>query len=181
MFCIAGWLPGLHRKNPWPSAGASRHRCGMGHVVLWFCLVADCVDLGLCRCAAPRKQEAATMIVVLLNVYLALLFVLVKLRSSRSTCSGKSLPSSSYCCCLSGLFIPMRLGRAARKCAGGSAIGCSIVPDVAGEVIEVPVAAKYAIEGRRRAVSYRSRYLTKLKWMALEAQFKLADNCAFHR
>ena len=79
------------------------------------------------------------MIVVLLNVYLVILFLLVKLISFVSICSG-SFALHRVAVLLVGLFIPMGWGA-----PQGSAVvvrnSVAIVPDVAGEVIDVPVAA----------------------------------------
>ena len=72
-----------------------------------------------------------------------------------------------------GLFIPMGWGA-----PQGSALvvrnSVSIVPNVAGEVIEVPVEREYAAEGRRCAVSRSTRRLIDSQVKALEAQLKLS-------
>lgn len=67
-------LPGMiakKRNHPWGGAGGR-----LGHAVLRFPAVAGRCDLGLCRYSGPQAGGAA-MIVVLLNVYLFLLFLLV--------------------------------------------------------------------------------------------------------
>jgi multidrug resistance efflux pump len=78
------------------------------------------------------------MIVVLLNVYLALLFILVKLKIVRFNLFWKILPVLVFLLLLVGLFIPMGWGAPT-----GPALvvrqSVAIVPDVAGEVIDVPV------------------------------------------
>lgn len=78
------------------------------------------------------------MIVVLLNVYLALLFILVKLRVVPFNLFWKVSPLIVLLLLLIGLFIPMNWGA-----PQGPALvvrnSVAIVPEVAGEVIEVPV------------------------------------------
>ncbi len=78
------------------------------------------------------------MIVVLLNVYLVLLFVLVKLRIVPFNLFWKVSPVIVFLLLMVGLFIPMNWGA-----PQGPALvvrnSVAIVPDVAGEVIEVPV------------------------------------------
>jgi len=78
------------------------------------------------------------MIVVLLNVYLALLFVLVKLRIVPFNLFWKISPALVFVLLLVGLFIPMSWGA-----PQGTALvvrnSVAIVPDVAGEVVDVPV------------------------------------------
>ena len=76
------------------------------------------------------------MIVAILNAYLLLLFVLVKLKLIRFTTFWKVSPFIVFVLLLVGLFIPMGWGA-----PQGSALvirnSVAIVPDVAGEVIEV--------------------------------------------
>jgi multidrug resistance efflux pump len=78
------------------------------------------------------------MIVVLLNVYLALLFILVKFRIVPFNLFWKVSPVLVLLLLLIGLFIPMGWGA-----PQGSVLvvrnSVAIVPDVAGEVAEVPV------------------------------------------
>ena len=80
------------------------------------------------------------MIVVLLNVYLVILFLLVKMNIVRFTLFWKTSPFIVFLLLLIGLFIPMGWGA-----PQGTALvvrnAVSIVPDVAGEVTDVPVAA----------------------------------------
>jgi multidrug resistance efflux pump len=80
------------------------------------------------------------MIVVLLNVYLIILFLMVKLNIVRFTLFWKTSPFLVLLLLLVGLFIPMGWGA-----PQGSAVvvrnSVAIVPDVAGEVIDVPVTA----------------------------------------
>lgn len=85
------------------------------------------------------------MIVVLLNVYLALLFVLVKLRIVPFNTFWKVSPVLVLLLLLIGLFIPMNWGA-----PQGSVLvvrnSVAIVPDVAGEVVDVPVQANQSLK-----------------------------------
>ena len=78
------------------------------------------------------------MIVVLLNSYLLLLFILVKMRIVPFNLFWKVSPVLVLLLLLLGLFIPMNWGA-----PQGSALvarhSVAIVPDVAGEVVDVPV------------------------------------------
>lgn len=113
------------------------------------------------------------MIVVLLNVYLLLLFILVKLKIVPFNLFWKISPVIVFLLLLIGLFIPMNWGA-----PQGSALvvrnAVSIVPDVTGEVVEVPVTANKPIKAgdvlfRIDPVPYESQ----LK--ALEAQLKFEE------
>src|SRR4051794_14113530 len=79
------------------------------------------------------------MIVVLLNLYLVILFLLVKLKIVPFNLFWKISPVIVLLLLLVGLFIPMGWGA-----PQGPALvvrnSVAVVPDVAGEVIEVPVA-----------------------------------------
>ena len=80
------------------------------------------------------------MIVAIFNVYLVILFALVKLRIVPFNLFWKVSPGIVLVLLLFGLFIPMGWGA-----PGGPAVvlrnSVSIVPDVAGEVVEVAVEA----------------------------------------
>lgn len=80
------------------------------------------------------------MIVALLNIYLVILFLLVHFKVVRFNLFWKCSPFLVLFLLLIGLFIPMGWGAPA-----GSALvirnSVPIVPNVAGEVIDVPVAA----------------------------------------
>ena len=80
------------------------------------------------------------MIVVLLNVYLVILFVLVKLKIVPFNLFWKISPAIVLLLLLFGLFIPMNWGA-----PQGPALvvrnSVAIVPNVSGEVTEVPVLA----------------------------------------
>lgn len=78
------------------------------------------------------------MIVVLLNAYLVLLFMLWKLKIIRMNLFWKISPAIWLCILLVGLFIPMGWGAPQGPVLVGRN-SVAIVPDVAGEVIDVPV------------------------------------------
>lgn len=85
------------------------------------------------------------MIVLLLNAYLLLLFILVKTRVISFNLFWKVSPVLVLLLLLVGLFIPMGWGA-----PQGNALvvrnSVAIVPDVAGEVTEVPVVANTPIK-----------------------------------
>jgi multidrug resistance efflux pump len=87
------------------------------------------------------------MIVFLLNIYLALLFVLVKTKIVPFNMFWKVSPVIVLLALLIGLFIPMGWGA-----PSGQALvirqSVAIVPDVAGEVIDVPVEANKPIKAK---------------------------------
>lgn len=85
------------------------------------------------------------MIVVLLNVYLALLFILVKLRIVPFNLFWKVSPVLVLLLLLIGLFIPMNWG-APQGAALVIRNSVAIVPDVAGEVIDIPVQANQPLK-----------------------------------
>jgi RND family efflux transporter MFP subunit len=80
------------------------------------------------------------MIIAILNVYLVILFLLVRMKVIRFTLFWKVSPLIVLVLLLVGLFIPMGWGAPA-----GDALvirnSVPIVPNVAGEVIDVPVVA----------------------------------------
>jgi RND family efflux transporter MFP subunit len=78
------------------------------------------------------------MIVVLLNVYLAVLFILVKTKIVPFNLFWKISPVIVLLLLLVGLFIPMGWG-APQGAALVVRNSVQIVPDVAGEVLDVPV------------------------------------------
>jgi RND family efflux transporter MFP subunit len=85
------------------------------------------------------------MIVAVFNVYLVLLFVLVKLGIIRFTLFWKISPAIVLVLLLFGLFIPMGWGAP----QGSTMVvrnSVAIVPNVAGEVIDVPVAANQPLK-----------------------------------
>lgn len=85
------------------------------------------------------------MIVVLLNVYLLVLFILVKMKIVPFNLFWKISPLIVLLLLLVGLFIPMNWGA-----PQGPALvvrnSVSIVPDVTGEVIDVPVSANVPLK-----------------------------------
>ena len=113
------------------------------------------------------------MIVVLLNVYLAILFLLVKFRIVPFNLFWKVSPAIVFLLLLVGLFIPMNWGA-----PQGEALvvrnSVAIVPDVAGEVTEVPVTANSPLKAgdvlfRIDPVPYQA------KVDALQAQLSLQE------
>jgi RND family efflux transporter MFP subunit len=112
------------------------------------------------------------VIVVLLNVYLVILFLLVKLHIVRFNLFWKVSPFIVFLLLLIGLFIPMGWGA-----PQGSVVvlrnSVAIVPNVAGEVIDVPVAANVPLKAgdvlfRIDPVPYDAQV------KAIQAQLKLA-------
>ncbi|TCL75533.1 efflux RND transporter periplasmic adaptor subunit [Rhizobium sp. BK251] len=113
------------------------------------------------------------MIVVLLNVYLVILFCLVKFRIVSFNLFWKVSPVIVLLFLLVGLFIPMNWGA-----PQGPALvvrnSVAIVPNVAGEVIDVPVQANTPLKSgdvlfRIDPVPFQA------KLDALEAQLQLAN------
>jgi RND family efflux transporter MFP subunit len=112
------------------------------------------------------------MIIVLLNVYLVILFLLVRLHIVPFNLFWKVSPFIVFMLLLIGLFIPMGWGA-----PQGSTVvvrnSVAIVPDVAGEVIDVPVAANVPL--KTGDILFRIDplpYDAKVK--AIEAQLKLS-------
>jgi RND family efflux transporter MFP subunit len=113
------------------------------------------------------------MIVVLLNVYLVILFLLVKFKIVPFNLFWKVSPVIVLLLLLVGLFIPMNWG-APQGPVLVARHSVAIVPDVAGEVVEVPVAPNVPLKAgdvlfRIDPVPYQSQV------RALEAQLKLQE------
>jgi RND family efflux transporter MFP subunit len=113
------------------------------------------------------------MIVVLLNVYLVILFVLVKLKIVPFNLFWKVSPVIVFLLLMIGLFIPMNWGA-----PQGPALvirqSVAIVSDVAGEVIEVPAVANEPLKAGD--VLFRldpTPYQAQVR--ALQAQLKLQE------
>jgi len=113
------------------------------------------------------------MIVVLLNVYLVILFLLVHFKIVPFNLFWKVSPVIVFLVLLIGLFIPMGWGA-----PQGPALvvrhSVAIVPDVAGEVLEVPVEANQPLKAgdvlfRIDPVPFESQV------RALQAQLKLQE------
>lgn len=113
------------------------------------------------------------MIVFLFNVYLAILFLLVKLRIVTFNLFWKVSPAIVFLLLLVGLFIPMNWGA-----PQGEALvvrnSVAIVPDVSGEVLEVPVVSNAPLKAgdvlfRIDPVPYQA------KVDALQAQLSLQE------
>src|ERR1700685_540709 len=144
----------------------------MDHADLRLRGMASRVALGLCRRAGAATTGDGTVIVVLLNVYLVILFLLVKLRIVRFNLFWKVSPFIVFLLLLIGLFIPMGWGAP----QGSVAVvrnSVAIVPDVAGEVIDVPVVANVPLKAgdvlfRIDPVPYEAQV------KAIQAQLKLS-------
>jgi multidrug resistance efflux pump len=78
------------------------------------------------------------MIIFLLNVYLVILFLLVRFRLVRFSLFWKASPFLVLLLLLVGLFVPMGWGAPSGPALIGR-MSVAIVPDVAGEVVDVPV------------------------------------------
>lgn len=113
------------------------------------------------------------MIIVLLNVYLVILFLLVKLKIVPFNLFWKVSPAVVLLLLLVGLFIPMGWGAP----QGEAAVirhSVAIVPDVSGQVLEVPVQANTPLEAgdvlfRIDPVPFEAEV------RALEAQLRFAE------
>lgn len=113
------------------------------------------------------------MIVVLLNVYLAILFLLVQFRIVPFNLFWKISPVIVLLLLLVGLFIPMNWG-APQGAAVVVRNSVQIIPDVAGEVIDVPIEANKALKAGD--VLFRldpAPYESQLR--ALEAKLKFEE------
>ena len=119
------------------------------------------------------------MIVVLLNVYLVILFILVKLKIVPFNLFWKISPVIVLLLLLVGLFIPMGWGAP----SGPALVGrqsVEIAPNVAGEVIEVAAEPNKPLKAND--VLFRidpAPYEAKVK--ALEAQLKFHGAAAFRK
>ena len=136
---------GSHRQNPRPSTRAGRDGRWLGHIDLRLCAVAGRAGLGLCRCARRASEGAAAMMIALMAVYLVLLFVLVRFGIVAFNLFWKCSPFIVLLLLNFLLFIPMGWGA-----PQGSALvvrnAVSIIPNVAGEVIDVPVEGNAALK-----------------------------------
>lgn len=113
------------------------------------------------------------MIIFLLNVYLVILFIIVKVGLVRFNLFWKCSPFVVLLLLMVGLFIPMGWGAP----SGATLLGrqsVAIVPDVAGEVIDVPAHPNVPLKAGD--VLFRidpTPYEAQLK--ALQAQVALAE------
>ena len=112
------------------------------------------------------------MAIAILNIYLVLLFLLVHFKIVRFNLFWKASPAIVMVLVLLGLLIPMGWGA-----PQGSALvmrnSVSIVPEVAGEVTDVPVVANVPLKSGDVLFKIDSTpYAAQVK--AIEAQFKLA-------
>ena len=113
------------------------------------------------------------MIVAILTVYLVLLFLLVRLHVIRFILFWKASPFLVLLLLLVGLFIPMGWG-APQGAALVTRNSVSVVPEVAGEVVDVPVSGNTPLKAgdllfRIDPVPYQAQV------DALSAQLKLAS------
>src|SRR5271154_4886709 len=99
-----------YRQDARAPVGRCRNSGGLDHPDLRLCAVAGRADLGLCRRARAAATGNGAMIVVLLNVYLVILFLLVKLNIVRFTLFWKISPAIVFLLLLIGLFVPMGWG-----------------------------------------------------------------------
>jgi multidrug resistance efflux pump len=135
IFFIAGALPGhiaKSRGHPWATAvtvaGWVTLICGFA---LW-----PLADLGLCRHSRGTQNGGAEMIVALFNVYLVILFILVKMKIVPFNLFWKVSPLLVLLLLMFGLFIPMGSPQGPALVVRNSV---AVVPNVAGEVTDVPV------------------------------------------
>src|SRR5262245_12722804 len=112
------------------------------------------------------------MIIALLNLYLVILFILVKMKIVPFSLFWKCSPLIVLLLLTFGLFIPMGWGA-----PQGPAVvvrnSVAIVPDVAGEVTDVPVVANTPLKAGD--ILFRvdpTPYAAQVK--AIEAQLKLS-------
>src|SRR5262245_26182796 len=134
--------------------------------------MAGCADLGLCRCPGAQRGSGA-MIVAIFNVYLVILFILVKMKIIPFNLFWKCSPLIVLLLLMFGLFIPMGWG-APQGPALVVRSSVAIVPDVAGEVTEVPVTANQPLKAgdvlfKIDPTPYKSQV------DALEAQLKFEE------
>ncbi len=113
------------------------------------------------------------MMIAIMAVYLTLLFVIVRLGIVRFNLFWKSSPFIVLLLLNLGLFIPMGWGAP----QGGALVArnsVAVVPNVAGEVIDVPIIANSPLKSGD--VLFRidpTPYDAQVK--AIEAQLKLSD------
>src|ERR1700709_93648 len=134
-----------YRQDPRPPAGAGRDRRRVGDADLRMRVVAARFDLGLCRRAGSAEEGVTGMMIAMMAVYLVLLFGIVRLGIVAFNLFWKASPFIVLLLLNLLLFIPMGWGA-----PQGSALvvrnAVSIVPSVAGEVIDVQVQANTALK-----------------------------------
>jgi len=97
------------RQKPRPPMGDCGHRRRLGNVDLRLRPLADRADLGLCRHPGTQGGGAA-VIIAILNVYLVLLVILVKMMIVPFSLFWKISPLIVLLLLMFGLFIPMGWG-----------------------------------------------------------------------
>src|SRR5262249_44634100 len=131
---------GAYREIAQSSLRAGGDGRGLDHAVLRLRALAARAHLGLCRRTLPAQDGRCVMAIAILNIYLVILFLLVHFKIVRFNLFWKVSPFLVMLLTLLGLLVPMGWGA-----PQGSALvvrnAVSIVPDVAGEVTDVPVAA----------------------------------------
>src|SRR5215510_13823189 len=165
-------------RTPVGGGGGDRR---LGHADLRLRAVAAGHDLGLRGRAGQAGRAAAAegtarggaMIVVLLNIYIAILALFVWLKFIPLNLFWKISPVIVLLVLLIGLFIPMQWGAP----SGPGVIvrnSVQIIPSVAGEVVDVPVEANTPV--KQGDVLFRIDPTTyEASVRALEAQLKLQE------
>ena len=140
VFCIAGWLPGHIAKTRGHPQAQAVTVAGWVTLICGFALWPVALIWAYVDVPARAASGAAAMMIAIMAVYLVLLFALVRFGIVRFNLFWKSSPFIVLLLLNIGLFIPMGWGA-----PQGPALvvrnAVSIVPDVAGEVTEVPVSA----------------------------------------
>src|SRR5215510_1060182 len=150
-------------RTPVGGGGGGRQ---LGHADLRRRAVAAGADVGLCRSAGEAGSAAAgsgAVIVVLLNIYIAILALFVWLKFIPLNLFWKISPVIVLLVLLLGLFIPMQWGAP----SGQGVIvrnSVQIIPSVAGEVVDVPVeASARALEAQLKLQEQRLAEMTQLQ------------------
>jgi hypothetical protein len=118
------------------------------------------VSVELRRPLFPRHaRQSPAVIVAIFNVYLVILFILVKMKIVPFNLFWKCSPLIVPLLLMFGLFIPMGWGA-----PQGPALvvrnSVAVVPDIAGEVTDVTGAGEPATQGRRCAFQDRPHALS---------------------
>jgi RND family efflux transporter MFP subunit len=172
VFCIAGWLPGHIAKTRGHPHAQAVTVAGWVTLICGFALWPVALVWAYVDVPARAREGAAAMMIALMAVYLVLLFVLVRFGIVSFNLFWKCSPFIVLLLLNLLLFIPMGWGA-----PQGSALvvrnAVSIIPNVAGEVIDVPVEGNAALKTgdvlfRIDPVPYEAQV------RAIEAQLKLS-------